>query len=175
MNIPMDYLTFGILIWNFSVVGIVSVFWHAPLRVNQMYLICISAFMVCRNLKTLVLIFPGYPSYQASRVVHLDYLGSHRYLWYDETLWSLLRIHTIIDLFAVLCPGGPLRVLVETAQERSESIPALIYSGKLITLLIFLLPSTELFYILSSSLSLFYPRLLCAINFPLPLWLLLAL
>lgn len=48
-NIPLDYITFFILIWNISAVGMLSIFWHAPMRVNQGYLIFISSIMVCHS------------------------------------------------------------------------------------------------------------------------------
>eukprot|EP01102_Stenamoeba_stenopodia_P012980 TRINITY_DN4148_c1_g1_i1.p1 TRINITY_DN4148_c1_g1~~TRINITY_DN4148_c1_g1_i1.p1 ORF type:complete len:427 (-),score=75.53 TRINITY_DN4148_c1_g1_i1:62-1342(-) len=101
-NIPFDWISFSFLVWNFSVGGLMSIFWYGPMKVQQGYLIIVSVL--------LAVFFTKLPEW---------------------TTWAILAGVAIYDLFAVLCPRGPLKVLVETAQERREPIPALLYSGSL--------------------------------------------
>lgn len=147
--LPIDWPSFIILIWNFGVMGVLVIHWRGPLRLQQSYLIFCSALTVSERERERDFCEPYCPyiilNFYPQANIFVKYLPN----W---TAWILLAaislygkrvLYSIIinlppahsDLIAVLCPKGPLRVLVETAKERNETIfPSLIYSSKCTTL-----------------------------------------
>ncbi|ERN07517.1 hypothetical protein AMTRI_Chr10g226050 [Amborella trichopoda] len=102
LSFPIDCITFGVLWFNFSIVGVLSFSMEKnPIFITQSYLVFIGiivAYWFC--------------------------------LLPEWTTWVLLIAMAVYDLFAVLVPGGPLRLLVELSVSRDEEIPALLYEAR---------------------------------------------
>jgi len=104
-SVPVDKLTFFFFIYNFCLVGVLSVFWGRgiPKFVTQGYLIATSVILAW----------------------HLSYFDT----W---TTWTLLFMLALYDLCAVLTPCGPLKALVELmSQEDSPEMPGLLFEAEL--------------------------------------------
>ncbi|KAH7975764.1 hypothetical protein HPB52_005006 [Rhipicephalus sanguineus] len=100
-NVPADLFSVGLFVYNFVALGLVVILSKGPLLVQQFYLVVESSFMAIMLLKFL-------PAW---------------------TLWVVLCLIPVWDLVAVLSVVGPLRILVETAQERKEGLqPGLVFS-----------------------------------------------
>lgn len=104
-SVPIDSITFGILLFNFAVVGVLAVF------VSKMAIIVTQAYLVI-----------------------IGMLVAYWFTLLPEwTTWVLLVALALYDLAAVLLPVGPLRLLVELAISRDEDIPALVYEARPVT------------------------------------------
>ena len=95
-----DWITMGFLLYNFGVVGMVSVFWTSSSTFSRSYTVLIGAMV-------------GW------WLVRLP----------EWTTWAFIGLVALYDIVAVLSPKGPLRVLVEESQARNEPLPAVIYKG----------------------------------------------
>ncbi|KAH9600678.1 Peptidase A22A [Trypanosoma melophagium] len=98
-QIPYDVITIVFLLWNIVVVGVISIFYYSHLVFAQVYFVVASIIMAW-----LLTFIP------------------------EWTTWSLLIFISIYDVVAVLCPYGPLRLLINASISRNEPIPALVYS-----------------------------------------------
>jgi hypothetical protein len=104
-RLPVDKYTFSMAVYNFCLVGVLSIFWARgiPTYVTQGYLICTSVIL-------------------AWQLAHFD----------DWTAWCLLFMLAMYDLCAVLTPCGPLKALVHLmSQEDSPEMPGLLYEAEL--------------------------------------------
>ncbi|KAF9383236.1 Presenilin-1 [Podila verticillata] len=99
LRIPLDYITMSFALWNFAVAGLISVFWKGPMWLQQIYLTVMSSLMA----------------------FSLTGLA-------EWTTWMLLALLVIWDLIAVLCPFGPLKILVESSRNQNQEVPALLYT-----------------------------------------------
>ncbi|KAK8617161.1 hypothetical protein V6N13_117128 [Hibiscus sabdariffa] len=104
-SVPVDCITFLVLLFNFAVIGVLAVFMS----------------------KMAIVVTQGY-------LVLIGMLVAYWFTLLPEwTTWVLLVAMALYDLAAVLLPVGPLRLLVELAMSREEDIPALVYEARPVT------------------------------------------
>eukprot|EP00980_Cylindrotheca_fusiformis_P015121 scaffold4180_cov99-Cylindrotheca_fusiformis.AAC.2 len=104
-NIRVDWFSLVYVMYNFAVVGTLSIFYGRgiPKFIPHGYLICTSVVLAWQ----------------------LSFFGT----W---TAWTLLVALALYDLFAVLTPCGPLRKLAELmSQPDAPAIPGLLYEAAL--------------------------------------------
>ncbi|XP_010550515.1 PREDICTED: presenilin-like protein At1g08700 [Tarenaya hassleriana] len=101
-SIPVDYITCLILLFNFTVLGTLSVFSGGiPIVLRQCYMVIMGIVVAAW--------FTKLPEW---------------------TTWVILMALALYDLVAVLAPGGPLKLLVELASSRDEELPAMVYEAR---------------------------------------------
>ncbi|KAI8925986.1 Presenilin-domain-containing protein [Entophlyctis helioformis] len=98
--LSLDWITFVFFLWNLVAVGLAVIFWRGPMIIQQGYLVVMSS-MMAFSLSTLP----------------------------DLVTWILLGLLAVWDLIAVLCPFGPLRMLIESTGNGRDIPAALIYNA----------------------------------------------
>lgn len=108
-------------LWNFAVVGLISIFWKGPLWLQQSYLTIMSSLMAFS--------LTGLEQWTTWILLGLLAIWGN-YIFIREKFqdYSLTCREKNLDLIAVLCPFGPLRLLIESSKNQQREVPALLYS-----------------------------------------------
>ncbi|KAG5482955.1 hypothetical protein LSCM1_06996 [Leishmania martiniquensis] len=99
-QIPYNAISMGIFVWNFGVVGLITLFYYSHPTVAQVYLV-IASVLIAWSLTALP----------------------------EWTTWAFLICIAMYDIVSVLWQQGPLHRLIKVAQERGEPIPGFIYNS----------------------------------------------
>uniref|UniRef100_A0AAV1UG76 Presenilin n=1 Tax=Peronospora matthiolae TaxID=2874970 RepID=A0AAV1UG76_9STRA len=104
LEIIVDVCTLLFVMYNFSVVGVLTIFYQkgTPLWLTQMYLIATSVIMAWQ-------------------------LGQFP----EWSTWALVIVLAFYDLCAVLTPCGPLKWLVHLVQQEGRPLPGLLYEAEI--------------------------------------------
>ncbi|KAL7228212.1 hypothetical protein ACSBR2_007008 [Camellia fascicularis] len=100
-SIPIDSITCFVLLLNFAVVGVLSVFSRVvPIFLKQGFMVALGIIV-------------------AAWFINLA----------EWTTWVLLIALALYDLVTVLAPRGLLKILVELVSSRDEELPTLVYEA----------------------------------------------
>ncbi|KAL4164794.1 hypothetical protein KRP22_003535 [Phytophthora ramorum] len=104
IQIPVDVFTMLFAMYNFSVVGVLSIFYQkgTPMWLTQAYLVATSVIMAWQ-------------------------LGQFP----EWSTWALVIVLAFYDLCAVLTPCGPLKWLVNLVQQEGRPLPGLLYEAEI--------------------------------------------
>ena len=119
------------MVWNFGAMGLMVIHWKGPLRLQQAYLIITSVLAVSGWHWADVMC----PLCYSQAYVFVKYLPDWLLL-FAISIYSVLYVCCVVraieimvwlfslhsDIVAMLCPKGPLRILVETSCERNVDI-----------------------------------------------------
>ena len=99
-QIPYEFFSIIIVLLNFAVVGVISLFWYGPPRLMQGHLIFLSAMMA--------------------------WFWTRLPEW---TTWVLLVALAIYDLISVLYPKGPLHMLLAESEKGDKKLVGFVYDA----------------------------------------------